>query len=235
MIEQFEFRSVPGKGREIKRSCTICGGDTWIQYSNRDRERVYCGQECRAKFFEQRSTKVERTCETCGKIFYKYPSDIKAGRGRFCSQGCIAGQKVFKICPVCNKVYRVTRIHVNHCSKQCRDKTKKIVSCLTCGKEFFTKPAKVNKFCSPRCYRRFTGETEPEKNVRLCLENMSIEYFQEHSFSGWKYPVDFFLPRINTIIEVDSVYWHSKKSVKDRDARKTLWLQSRGHTVFRVP
>jgi len=107
--------------------------------------------------------------------------------------------------------------------------------CPTCGKTFRTVPSYNQTFCSVRCYRAHTGETEPERNARICLEAIGIGFLQEHAFNGWRYPVDFYLPGIDTVLEIDGTYWHRQKTVRDRDARKTLWLQSRGHTVVRLP
>jgi very-short-patch-repair endonuclease len=108
-------------------------------------------------------------------------------------------------------------------------------TCLTCGKVFRTVPAYDKQFCSVRCYRRHTGETIPESNARRTLENIGIRFLQEHAFVGLWGPVDFFLPDLGTIIEIDGVYWHQLKEVRERDARKSLWLQSRGYKVIRLP
>lgn len=90
------------------------------------------------------------------------------------------------------------------------------------------------KFCSPRCYRRFTGETEPERIVRLALIELGIAFHQEHAVPGWRYPVDFFLPALNTALEVDEPYWHNTAKGRRQDERKTLFLQSRGYRVLRL-
>lgn len=34
--------------------------------------------------------KTERKCQYCGKIFYVFPCVIKVGKGKFCSQSCVA-------------------------------------------------------------------------------------------------------------------------------------------------
>lgn len=50
--------------------------------------------------------------------------------------------------------------------------------------------------------------------------------------SGWQGPIDFLLPTDMIAVEVDEPYWHAK--VIDRDAKKTLFLQTRGYTVVRL-
>lgn len=107
-----------------------------------------------------------------------------------------------------------------------------MASCAECGKSFRVGPTERRKFCNTRCYRKHTGETEPEANVRRCLESLGRQFLQEEGIPGWRGPVDFLLPDLRLIIEVDEPYWHDK--VADRDARKDLHMQSHGYTVVRL-
>lgn len=107
-----------------------------------------------------------------------------------------------------------------------------MVDCLTCSTTFRSVPTDDARFCSVRCYRRHTGETVPERNVRLALEQLGIGYAQEESITGWQGPVDFLLTDCNLIIEVDEPYWHSK--VADRDARKDAFMRKHGWQVLRL-
>ena len=50
--------------------------------------------------------------------------------------------------------------------------------------------------------------------------------------AGWQGPIDFVISDEMVAIEVDEPYWHAR--VKDRDARKDLFLQGRGFTVVRL-
>ncbi|HLR97646.1 MAG TPA: DUF559 domain-containing protein [Jiangellaceae bacterium] len=88
------------------------------------------------------------------------------------------------------------------------------------------------RFCSVRCYRMHTGETVPERNVRLALERLSVAFVQEAAIDGWRGLVDFLLTDLNVALEVDEPYWHDK--VADRDARKNAFLAERGFTVVRL-
>jgi hypothetical protein len=67
------------------------------------------------------------------------------------------------------------------------------------------------------------------------LESTCLEFLQEHALPGWKYRVDFFLPPINTVVEIDSVYWHGTQKARAQDARKTAALTARGYRVLRLP
>lgn len=117
-------------------------------------------------------TKVKRICKYCGKEFEKYPSDIKQGRGKFCSQICQGkwrsenlinkdnptwkGGKVKQICPQCGKGFfifpsRIKSNITNYCSRLCviksrMGKGKKIKRmCQICGKEFEVFPSIIKK------------------------------------------------------------------------------------------
>jgi len=144
---------------------------------------------------------------------------------------------VYVPCKRCGKITRQNRADRQYCSEECRRPTLE-QECKNCGKRYRVRPSyqgKTQVFCSVRCYRRFTGETEPERGARLCLEALGIAYEQERVIPGWRYPVDFYLPRYNTCLEIDGMYWHNQARVRDQDARKTLWLQSRGYRVIRLP
>lgn len=115
------------------------------------------------------SSKVERTCQTCGKIFYRCPSQLKNGRGKFCSHQCMVF-KVKRTCETCGKIFYSKRSSVGRfCSHPCyadsirgipltgsRKAIKVEQTCLTCGKAFPTKPSRIKKgwarFCSRECW-----------------------------------------------------------------------------------
>ena len=76
-----------------------------------------------------------RTCPICNETFYTYPSNIKLGRGIYCSVRCksVAVGMKFKgennqTCAVCGKTFHVRpcRIKNNHgiyCSHECHNKS----------------------------------------------------------------------------------------------------------------
>jgi hypothetical protein len=80
----------------IEGDCQECGKHfiskypvTHWQYNNRITRR-YCSTACRIK--AQTKGKTRSECKNCGKIRWVYPSDIKLGRGNFCSKLCAATQ-----------------------------------------------------------------------------------------------------------------------------------------------
>lgn len=201
--------------------CQRCGKSV---RSSGTRVRKYCSTDC------QYAT-ATRTCEGCGDTF-NLPRSEAARGGRFCSRECQFPDAKILPCARCGSIFDTKQGRLKYCSEVCR-RPAVMIDCLTCGKNVRIVPSTRSKFCSVQCYRRYTGETEPEGNVRRALETLGITFEQEATVAGWRYPVDFLLPEIRTILEVDGVYWHAR--TKDRDARKDLHMQSRGFVVVRIP
>lgn len=49
-----------------------------------------------------------------------------------------------------------------------------------------------------------------------------------------RYRIDFFLPDLDTCLEVDGDYWHSRPETKNKDARRDRHLTNRGYKVIRI-
>jgi len=74
--------------------------------------------------------------------------------------------------------------------------------------------------------------TKPELIVKKFFDENDVIYIQQ-----WKYKygiADFYLPKFNTIIEVDGNYWHSKPEVMIRDKLHTEYLIRNGYAVIRI-
>lgn len=201
--------------------CEHCGEDFKTSGS---RPRRFCSTLCASA-----GRQVTKTCATCGKEFTVPRSN--ADRYTNCSADCRYPDVRYAPCQACGKTFRVSRDGHTHCSEECR-RPAVIVACLTCGKERRIIPAQRTRFCSVRCYRMHTGETEPETRVREALESLGLEFIQEAAIPGWPGPVDFLIPSTRLVIEVDGAYWHAKSA--DRDARKGAYLRTRGYTVVRL-
>jgi very-short-patch-repair endonuclease len=85
-------------------------------------------------------------------------------------------------------------------------------------------------FCSRRCYRGHTGETQLEARIREQLECMPLlDFVQE--FPCGRYNIDFALPSYHIALEVDGAYWHQDiKKEKRRDA----YLHNHGWIVVHL-
>lgn len=109
-------------------------------------------------------------CETCGKEYWIYPSEV--GRSRFCSRQCHnmanARQQTerateTRICPVCGCQFETTNHHGGRkaCSPACantlrgaadrRPDGKEERRCKVCGETFRVFPSRPTEYCSPEC------------------------------------------------------------------------------------
>jgi hypothetical protein len=110
---------------------------------------------------------IERTCLTCGKIFYVRPCVVLANGGKYCSHKCydisVAKVQVECKCLTCGKIYFSTPCAIRYgggkyCSRKCSSvaQSKRIEHiCKECGKIFFAVPNKdgttKRKYCSVGC------------------------------------------------------------------------------------
>src|SRR5574343_1892044 len=153
-----------GQRKRVSFTCTVCDQPFELRPAEVAKwDTRFCSPECR-----RAGRRVEKVCPVCGKT-YSVPRSY-ADRYTVCSLECRMAETEYATCERCGKVFTVSGNKRRHCSEECR-RPPVINTCLTCGKDFRIVPSMAyQKFCSPRCYRRYVGETEPERNVRLCLE-----------------------------------------------------------------
>ena len=113
-----------------------------------------------------------------------------------------------------------------------------MAECPTCHKTHRVQPSRLtddtrNVFCSFVCYRRFVGETFPERAVRTALEAQGVTVLREYKAAG-RDVFDLYAPAANLLIEVDGDYWHRSEKVKARDTAKSERARARGFSVVRV-
>lgn len=131
--------------------------------------------------------KVSLICESCGKEFERYPSDIREGTKHFfCSADCrkayYKGDKVLRVCKQCGKEFYVYRSAIeksnasgNFCCRGCYNEHQKTLTgsknnhctkvnrkCDYCGKEISVIPSRLrmyeHSFCSVKCRSMFMAE-----------------------------------------------------------------------------
>jgi hypothetical protein len=88
---------------------------------------------------------IPKKCLVCGNVKLYYPSDIKRGRGDYCSPKC-AGIAMHS--GVLKRNFKYIR---------------KVVVCKFCGKEFKVKPSVTRRYCSPSCVGRGRWKDLKEK------------------------------------------------------------------------
>lgn len=105
-------------------SCRFCGKKFYIKPCY-FKTAQYCSKDCSNR---GRRIGEVRECKICGKTFYAPRSQIKIGRGKFCSLKCTgrynAGRKPgqYKYCLSCSKRFYVSpcrRISAKFCSCKC--------------------------------------------------------------------------------------------------------------------
>lgn len=64
------------------------------------------------------------------------------------------------------------------------------------------------------------------------LTQAGIDYIEQVRMG--KFWVDFLLPDRRIALESDGTYWHGSQKVKERDARKTAFLEHQGWCVMRI-
>lgn len=93
------------------------------------------------------------------------------------------------------------------------------------------------KICAPglklaTVAARTTHPTSIEVIVRDLLDSLGVRYLSEYPIGS--FVVDFYVPRRRLVIECDGEYWHSLPGVKEKDARRDIWLRERGYRVLRL-
>lgn len=220
--------------------------------------------------------KVLTFCRICGKEFYKRPSELKRGLGKFCSTECLhkwqsqnlsgknspnwKGGEIERICLFCSKKFHIRPSQIKRgrgrfCSRRCQHRwqsqnwkgknspkwrrVKRI--CQTCKKEFLTHPAWIKrgdgKFCSLKCFGIWNIRHMKKKDtlIELVIEKqllkMSIPYIKQYPIKGIAL-ADFLLPN-KIIIQCDGTYWHSLPKMQEKDKIQNILLKSEGYKVFR--
>jgi len=115
------------------------------------------------------SEKVERICEICGKLFYVFPSNIKRGQGKYCSNKCKGKAytstgnmnwkpKIDRVCDYCGEHFetypcRMAQGKGKYCSIKCWNLAARTIDrnrkCKVCNKELMPYQ---KKYCSVECY-----------------------------------------------------------------------------------
>lgn len=77
----------------------------------------------------------------------------------------------------------------------------------------------------------FLNKTSAEMDFEKILDTLDIPYLYEQKIGKWK--VDYNLG-FHLLVEVQGVYWHSLKKVKEKDARKKSDLENMGYKIIYV-
>ena len=131
------------KSETVTKICPICG----ISFTTRN-DKAHCSKKC---FNKRKRERIELKCLTCGKTFYKPPSQ----KSKYCSPDCRPPSNITSKCQQCGKEFIRRRGNANiYCSWNCYVKNtsnKEICKCQYCHKEFETHRSEPHKYCSVVC------------------------------------------------------------------------------------
>lgn len=93
-------------------------------------------------------------CDNCGKIIWRFPSELKEYENHFCNGKC-------------------------HGQWKSKNRIEKKVKCLNCGKEFLRAPSKIKRykhhFCSSKCQRSWRRKRYQIK-CSFCATSLEIAF-----------------------------------------------------------
>jgi len=115
----------------VTKICETCGNAFQVR-PYLAKAKKHCSNQCRVS-----SSRASLTCIWCGKVFWKWKSQIRPGNpGKFCSKACANRGKtkdkppkrvrepVFKCCETCGKTFSIPPARKNtarFCSNQCKN------------------------------------------------------------------------------------------------------------------
>lgn len=129
-------------------------------------------------------------CLQCAKNFYANASELKRGRGKYCTRQCYYNSRFgngnpryqaengWLNCKNCKTLFRILPSEINskkgkkYCSNECRDKVRGRLNvfCIECKNTFSVIPSRFNRkdaktlFCSNSCRARFQSHTPVSSN-----------------------------------------------------------------------
>lgn len=241
----------------VERLCEHCGSGFEFQASPSNiaagRGR-FCSAAC---FRTQRNTCAACICQVCGATFSAPRARIQKGQAIYCSIACQAlasRTAVTRGCEYCGKDFDVTPSRMRgtfgrFCSRACGAKGRKtsvVVPCEYCGGALEVPPARLadgrGRYCSHRC--RALGHIAAhgtkllsittstlERRIRAELDRRTISYFVNQQLGPY-WPDLVFMQGL--IVEIDGDYWHTLPGSAEKDARRDVYLQTRGYRVLHL-
>ena len=207
--------------------CAFCHKE--VPVSGALRNRKYCDAACRiastrGRVSHKKQIPIELSCQWCRKSF-AVTASYKSRR--YCSRQCASNGKTL----IRGKEHHLY-IAASHVERRC----------ATCGTRFAVKRAIVLKgqgrFCSRACVGAYSVALQKgrpsslERRVATVLTQLGEPYYAQMPLGPWC--ADFFLPRLNLVLECDGIYWHTQEHVQVRDRRKDGWLRKHGYGIVRL-
>jgi len=80
----------------------------------------------------------------------------------------------------------------------------------------------------------FVSPTKPEKEIMIMLEELNLDYIFQFRPVNFSMIYDFYITKLNLLIEFDGSYWHDLPKVKIRDIKKTQYAEENNYNLLRV-
>lgn len=151
-------------------NCKTCGKLILTKNENRK----YCSRSCSGL---DRTTKVTKKCETCGKIFYTY---LSHSQQRFCSRKCIIKDDEWKqkISKTVKNIYETGNVYTEEVNRKqglankgkpaWNSGTATILKCINCGEDFKATGNRkyTGKYCSVVCRTEYAYNTKDLEKIK---------------------------------------------------------------------
>lgn len=158
------------KSIRITATCEQCGTE-FSERPSRIKLRKFCSYKCSV---EAKKKRIYNKCPICGQEYYATPSEIRDGKGKYCSHKCWAKNRTLKgtverICVHCGNgftdhLYNVENGKSKYCSRECQNKAigeslkkRTLKVCPVCNTEFEVRTSIVQAgygiHCSRACMR----------------------------------------------------------------------------------
>ena len=174
-------------------------------------------------------------------------------------------------CKVCASDMYVAKWELEtkkYCSPKCRHEGHKVLRVpITCSLEGCSSvfhrtekeaEKKEKKYCSRKCASiagRLAAQesgkikdTKPELEFKEWCDERGIDYVHQYALpwkKGWKKWYDFYLPKLNLLVEIDGTYWHGKglkyeelneqqRNTRSNDLLKNKLASLEGYNLIRI-
>lgn len=136
---------------------------------------------------------VPLDCKQCGTEFLAKSSEIRRGRGKFCSKECyvthkIANNALVQVeCQTCGKAMKMYQVQAKSrrfCSSECSAKSRRSTvtsKCKLCGKEFDSWQSNARQFCSRKCSSNGQGHKQRPPAKRCVCQKCGKVFLEEFS------------------------------------------------------